>query len=421
MTDEERPASEGYIQRTEAKQKAAQSRIEGLAARKREATRPKEAAGTVPAKGAAWTSGLTPEAEKALAESRKLKIKHPLLHERKRPNWLIRDLLVLNSTAVLSGPAGTGKSFLVLSWLFHIANGMSWNGKKVRQGACVYVCGEGLEGIWNRLDALSLDEARPIEITTPIGVSNREANLSEQGGVDEVLAEVQAFTEEYGQLSLIVIDTLARNFGAGDENSSMDMGQFIKGCERIRATTGACVLLVHHTGHGDKSRARGSSALTGAVHTDLILSRVEGNRICLESNKVKDGKPLKPMNFHLNEVELDYVDDEGEPVTSCVMRYMPDVEAIVRAVAKRGGPNQKKAMDILRKQYALQRANVEASGRPASAAHVTIEKWKELCSAAGLDRFQIRDVLKSLSNSGKVRIDGLHVYLGDESSLDEVA
>lgn len=421
MTDEERPASEGYIQRTEAKQKAAQSRIEELAARKREAKRPKEAANSAPAKGAAWTSGLTPEAEKAFAESRKYKTDDLHLLSRELPEWVIRGLIERNSLTVLSGQAGTGKSFLALSWLFHVAAGLPWNGMKVKQGACVYVCGEGHHGIRRRFDALSLDTGIRIDENLPISVSRTAARLSEQDGVDEVIADTLKIIERRGPLALIVIDTVARNFGAGDENSTPDMGRFVKGCDMIRQLAKVSVVLVHHTGHGDKSRGRGSSVLPGAVDTDLILSRVEGNRICLESNKVKDGEPLKPMILNLHQVELDEVDDEGEPVTSCVMRYMPDVEAIVRAVAKRGGPNQKKAMDILRKQYALQRANVEASGRPPSAAHVTIEKWKELCSTAGLDRFQIRDVLKSLSNSGKVRIDGLHVYLGDESSLDEVA
>ena len=420
MTDEERPASEGYIQRTEAKQKAAQSRIEGLAAHQREAKRPKEAASSAPAKGAAWTSGLTPEAEKALAESRKFATDdcHFLPDEDER--WIIEELIHHESLAVLSGPPGTGKSFLVLSWLFHIAAGLPWNGKEVEKGVCVYVCGEGRSAIRRRLKALSLDTGVPIDENLPISVSRNAARLSEQDGVDEVIAEIMKIIERRGPLALIAVDTMARNFGAGDENSTTDMVRFLRGCDMIREAAKAPVVLVHHTGHGDKSRARGSSALTGHVDTDLILSRVEGNRICLESNKVKDGEPLKPMNFHLHKVEL-RLDKRGEPVTSCVMRYMPDVEAIVRAVAKRGGPNQKKAMDILRKQYALQRANVEASGRPPSAAHVTIEKWRELCKAEGLDKSRFRELKLSLSNSGKVRIDGLHVYLGDELPREEAA
>lgn len=421
MTDEERPASESYIQRTEAKQKAAVSRIEELAARKREAKRPKEAAVTAPAKGAAWSSGLTPEAEKAFAESRKYKTDDLHLLSSELPQWIIRGLIECDSLTVLSGQAGTGKSFLALSWLFHVAAGLPWNGMKVRQGACVYVCGEGHHGIRRRFSALSLDTGIRIDEKLPISVSRTAARLSEQDGVDEVIADTLKIIERRGPLALVVIDTVARNFGAGDENSTPDMSRFLHGCDMIRKMAKVSVVLVHHTGHGDKSRGRGSSVLPGAVDTDLILSRVEGNRICLESNKVKDGEPLKPMTLNLHQVELDEVDDEGEPVTSCVMRYMPDVESIVRSVAKRGGPNQKKAMDILRKQYSLQRANVEASGRPPSAAHVTIEKWKELCSAEGIDRRRFPEVIGSLSNSGKVRIDGLHVYLGDELPREEAA
>jgi putative DNA primase/helicase len=33
---------------------------------------------------------------------------------------------------------------------------------------------------------------------------------------------------------------------------------------------GAAVLLVHHSGHGDKDRARGSSAIRAAVDVELL-------------------------------------------------------------------------------------------------------------------------------------------------------
>ena len=45
---------------------------------------------------------------------------------------------------------------------------------------------------------------------------------------------------------LIVIDTLARNFG-GDENSSADMGAFVRNVDQLRAKWGATTLVVHHT------------------------------------------------------------------------------------------------------------------------------------------------------------------------------
>ena len=70
-------------------------------------------------------------------------------------------------------------------------------------------------------------------------------------------------------VQLVIIDTLARSMGAGDENSSQDMGAFIAACDQIRRATGATVLIVHHSGKSSNAGARGSSALLGAVDTAI--------------------------------------------------------------------------------------------------------------------------------------------------------
>ena len=45
---------------------------------------------------------------------------------------------------------------------------------------------------------------------------------------------------------LIVLDTLARTFGDGDEKAARDMGGFVASVDRLRAETGAHVAVVHH-------------------------------------------------------------------------------------------------------------------------------------------------------------------------------
>ena len=54
---------------------------------------------------------------------------------------------------------------------------------------------------------------------------------------------------------MIVIDTLARNFGAGNENSTEDMNRFVASIDRyLREEFGSAILLVHHTGHAIHAR-----------------------------------------------------------------------------------------------------------------------------------------------------------------------
>jgi RecA-family ATPase len=43
----------------------------------------------------------------------------------------------------------------------------------------------------------------------------------------------------------------------GDESSSKDIGKFIKNLDLHIKSLGAAILIVHHSGHGDKERSRG--------------------------------------------------------------------------------------------------------------------------------------------------------------------
>ena len=104
---------------------------------------------------------------------------------------------------------------------------------------------------------------------------------------------------------MIVVDTLARNFGAGDENSTQEMGAFIAAMDDMRANwPGAVVLIVHHSGHGEKQRARGAMALKGALDFEYRLEK-EDAALTLANTKMKDAEPPAEMFFSLDGVDLD--------------------------------------------------------------------------------------------------------------------
>ena len=66
-----------------------------------------------------------------------------------------------------------------------------------------------------------------------------------------------------------MLDTFARCFVDGEENSAKDVGQSIEAAREIQAEFGAAVLLVHHAkrprNKRDRPDERGSSALRGAA------------------------------------------------------------------------------------------------------------------------------------------------------------
>jgi hypothetical protein len=113
--------------------------------------------------------------------------------------------------------------------------------------------------------------------------------------------------------ALIVIDTLARCFGAGNENVQQDMNAFVRGCDTVRrAAPGATVLVVHHTGW-DASRERGSNALRAASDTMIRLAR-QGEAILLRVERQKDA----PVQEEPTVLTLEFVPVPGSG-GSCVV------------------------------------------------------------------------------------------------------
>jgi RecA-family ATPase len=98
-----------------------------------------------------------------------------------------------------------------------------------------------------------------------------------------------------GAPSLIVFDTLARNFGAGDENNTSDMNKFVAAIDALRgAYPGCTAIVVHHTCHGDKSRARGSMVLTAAADAEYRVEKKYAS-VTVRNTKMKDAAPPLPM------------------------------------------------------------------------------------------------------------------------------
>jgi hypothetical protein len=128
--------------------------------------------------------------------------------------------------------------------------------------------------------------------------------------LDEMSAEqvaecVADLASEHGQPRLIIIDTLARNFGVGDENSTSDMSRFIFAMDDLQARFPECTVLnVHHSGHGDKARARGAIALKGALDLEYRVEKTD-SVIKLTNTKMKDAEAPPDQFFESVGVDLD--------------------------------------------------------------------------------------------------------------------
>ena len=135
-------------------------------------------------------------------------------------------------------------------------------------------------------------------------MSNRPAQFLDADSAAGVTEAVRELAAQHGKPALIEIDTLARNYGPGDENSTSDMSAFIAAVDDLKAEFPGCAIaLIHHTGHAEKKRGRGAMALKGALDWEYLVEKTD-DIIRLTNTKMKDAEPPAPLAFTLETVTL---------------------------------------------------------------------------------------------------------------------
>lgn len=223
--------------------------------------------------------------------------------EYRPPEFLVADMIETDTLGLLFGDPGCGKSFLAADLALSVATGHDFHGHPVKQGAVFYIAGEGHNGLVRRFHAWAQHTGQSLK-GAPMFKSERAAQFLDGASAQAVTAAVRGLAAQHGAPALIVVDTLARNFGAGDENSTQEMNQFIAAMDDLRANWPGCVvLIVHHSGHGDKNRARGAMALKGALDFEYRMEK-DGLFITVSNTKMKDAEPPPEMALSLQGVEI---------------------------------------------------------------------------------------------------------------------
>ena len=137
---------------------------------------------------------------------------------------------------------------------------------------------------------------------------------------------VEILVQQTGiNFKLIIIDTLARAFGGGNENDSSDMGAFITSCGHIqKIVQDAALMILHHSGKDASKGLRGHSSLLGAVDTELELIRFDDSmKGLIHISKQKDGEDNNRIGFEMVKVELQAPAGSlqiGDPITSLAVQ-----------------------------------------------------------------------------------------------------
>ncbi len=220
------------------------------------------------------------------------------------PDYIIGDLFETDTLGLIFGDPGCGKSFLAVDLALSIATGTPFHGRDTKKGAVFFIAGEGHNGLARRFAAWS--QARGVSLAgVPLFKSERAAQFLDGASAKAVSDAVAGLATQHGSPALIIIDTLARNFGAGDESSTKDMSEFVVAVDDLKAQFPGCsVLIVHHSGHAEKQRARGAMALKGALDCEYRVEK-DGANVKLVNTKMKDAEPPQDVYFSFTQVDLD--------------------------------------------------------------------------------------------------------------------
>lgn len=236
--------------------------------------------------------------------------------------WLVKSYMDQITMSSIFAPPGAAKTFVAIDIGLSIACGNPWHGNRTSKGAVLYVCGEGYSGVLRRAKAWFIHHEIPSS-GVQFRITNKSVHFLDRQSVAGLVQLIDTFEKKP---VLIIVDTLARNFGPGDENFAGDMSRFVDELDEVKRRYKCAILIVHHTGLADQTRGRGSSVLKGALEWEYQLSK-DGDNVSMACTKSKDGDVPPEINFAAKVVDTGWIDEDGDPLTSLVLE---EGEAVVK-------------------------------------------------------------------------------------------
>lgn len=302
-----------------------------------------------------------------------------------RPRYLVRGLIPLTGVVVIWGPPKCGKSFWTSDLLFHVALGWPYRGRKVEQGAVVYIILEGETGFSDRIEAFR-QRYLAGKGAPPFYIVSQKLNLVADHV--QLIADIRAQMPAGVNPAAVAIDTLNRSL-QGSESSDQDMGNYVKAADAIRVAFDCVVPIVHHCGI-ESARPRGHSSLTGAADAQISVRRDAAKNVVSTVEYMKDGAEGDVINSRLEVVTVGKEPD-GHPITSCVVVQLGVEEAMAQKSAVQGfalrpteEPVFRALLTALKKASKAPDAEMVALGVPADLFAVHYRDWRDAYKVDGV-------------------------------------
>jgi hypothetical protein len=296
--------------------------------------------------------------------------------------YCVKGFLPRSGLAVVWGPPKCGKSFWAFDLLMHVALGWRYRGRHVRQGPIVYVCLEGAQGFRKRAEAFrkaKLAEPKDGEDDPPFFVTTTPLSLAADR--QTLIADIKRQVGE-SVPAAVCIDTLNRSL-AGSESSDEDMAAYIRASDAIRDAFDCVVVIIHHCGHHGE-RPRGHSSLMGGLDVQIGVRRDAAGNIVAQLELAKDGEVGLAFVSQLEPIELGR-DEDGDLITSCVVREVEGAEAKAAAKPRKLSKGAQIALRALPDAISEFGEIPPASNHiPPNVRTVSVERWRERALAIGL-------------------------------------
>ena len=322
-----------------------------------------------------------------------------------RTEWLIESCVQKGGMTVIWGKPQHGKSLITVGWACTLGSGLHrWMGQDIRHNNSKsgkikvgYIAAEGVRGMIGRvsawMDAHNLDPE--VEGWPAVYWSDGGITFWRKPDQDQMSTQQADFLHKAAEheLDVVIVDTMARTFGGGNENTQQDMNMYLEYVSKLQEL-GIAVVVVHHANKG--SEMRGSTVLEGFADTVFsVEAETAGGKYhhgSLNTEKQKDG-PSIGVDGSLHFVPHEYSDpDFNQPSL-----------ALVRGTATQARENK------------IEDAVLEVLSRQPLAR-------SKLYNAMSFRTEDIKQAIADLVNLGKV-VDGGHgkpLSLADAEDVEEI-
>lgn len=229
---------------------------------------------------------------------------HDLMHI-PPPKWLIRFVVEEEGLGVVVGEKKSGKTAWLMTMLWNWVLGKDWGfhpdfafETPPENRRVLYMMLEGSASYGQRLQAFAdANEIDPMDqrLLNFRGIRT-SVNLGTQATLDMLSQTVADWVPD-----IIVVDTLSRATPGGEENSAKDMSSVVNIFDQLRDAYGCATILCHHTGWANTGRMRGSTALPGAMSSEVTIKRdkTKGTRTVVigDQRNIDDSPSEYPMTF----------------------------------------------------------------------------------------------------------------------------